>query len=276
MSARSERRTAIHEAGHCALLFALFGVEGCRGATILPNYKAGTSGHAVNPGMGRAAQSLGEEDDYPAKLHTLAPEAFCLRRAIMYFAGAEAVRQLTRARNPDAGANDDTLNAASDLETLTTDGETFDLLEALARRRCVAAGRALSPRDRGDRQGATRKADSEWQGHPQDLHGLAHQAARHAADVLGPPPRSGRAGAFQREGDDFRRLLMRAARARHQHPRARLCRRRRLRQHGAPGEVRVCCTWRNNMRRPSAFAYCFTSLQCWLQIQRVVIVIDTA
>jgi hypothetical protein len=137
MSARSERRTAIHEAGHCALLFALFGVEGCRGATILPNYKAGTSGHAVNPGMGRAAQSLGEEDDYPAKLHTLAPEAFCLRRAIMYFAGAEAVRQLTRARNPDAGANDDTLNAASDLETLTTDGETFDLLEALARRRCV-------------------------------------------------------------------------------------------------------------------------------------------
>lgn len=137
MSTRSERRTAIHEAGHCALLFALFGAEGCRGATIVPDYKTGTSGHAVNPGMGRAAQAFGKEDDYPAQLHMLAPEAFYLRRAIMYFAGAEAVRQLTRARNPEAGANDDRLNTASDLETLTTDGQTFDLLLALAERRCV-------------------------------------------------------------------------------------------------------------------------------------------
>jgi len=47
------------------------------------------------------------------------------------------VRQLTRTRDPDAGSDDDRLNAASDLETLTTDGHTFDLLLALAERRCV-------------------------------------------------------------------------------------------------------------------------------------------
>jgi len=137
LSQGQRRRTAIHEAGHCALQFALFGVEGCRGATIVPDDKAGTSGHAVNPRMGRAAQVFREEDDYPAQLHMLAPEAFCLRRAIMCFAGAEAVRQLTRACDPDAGADDDRRNAASDLETLTTDVETFDLLVALAKRRCV-------------------------------------------------------------------------------------------------------------------------------------------
>ena len=137
LSQRARRRTAIHEAGHCALLFALFGVKGCRGATIVPDYKAGTSGHAVNPGMGRAAQNFGEQDDYVARLQMEAREAFYLRRAITYFAGAEAVRQLTRARDPDAGSDDDRLNAASDLETLTTDGQTFDLLVALAERRCV-------------------------------------------------------------------------------------------------------------------------------------------
>ena len=132
LSQRARRRTAIHEAGHCALLFALFGVKGCRGATIVPDYKAGTSGHAVNPG------TFGEQDDdYVAQLRMEAPEAFYLRRAITYFAGAEAVRQLTRARDPDAGSDDDRLNAASDLETLTTDGQTFDLLVALAERRCV-------------------------------------------------------------------------------------------------------------------------------------------
>jgi ATP-dependent Zn protease len=137
MSARAKRRTAIHEAGHCALLIALFGAGGCRGATIVPDYKAGTSGHAINPGQGRAAQTFGEKDDYVAQLHMLAREAFCLRRAIMYFAGAEAVRQLTRARDAEAGADDDRLNAASDLETLTTDVETLDLLVALAKRRCA-------------------------------------------------------------------------------------------------------------------------------------------
>jgi len=131
LSQRARRRTAIHEAGHCALLFALFGAKGCRGATIVPNDKAGTSGHAVNPG------TFGEQDDYVARLQVEAREAFYLRRAITYFAGAEAVRQLTRARDPDAGSGDDRLNAASDLETLTTDGQTFDLLVALAERRCV-------------------------------------------------------------------------------------------------------------------------------------------
>ena len=67
----------------------------------------------------------------------LAREAFVLRRAIMYYAGAEALRQLSRVRDPDAGAADDRRNVNEDLSTLTHDGETFDLLRDLAKRRAV-------------------------------------------------------------------------------------------------------------------------------------------
>lgn len=137
MATQSRRRTAIHEAGHCALLIALFGREGCKGATIVPDYEAGSAGFAINAGIGRAAEAPDEQDDDTATLYLVAFEAFCLRRAVAHFAGAEAVRQLLHDPDPDAGADDDKRLAADDINTLTGDAESFELLIALAKRRCA-------------------------------------------------------------------------------------------------------------------------------------------
>jgi hypothetical protein len=38
-------------------LIALFGVEGCKGATIVPDYQGGSAGCAINAGLGRIAKA---------------------------------------------------------------------------------------------------------------------------------------------------------------------------------------------------------------------------
>ena len=86
-----QRSTAIHEAGHGALLIAL-GL-GLKKLTILADHDS--AGACFDGGeWGRLARRLGDEDDQTATLRMSAEEAFFLRRAITRYAGAEAIRQL--------------------------------------------------------------------------------------------------------------------------------------------------------------------------------------
>lgn len=120
---------AIHEAGHAALHIAL-GL-GLKEVTIVTDCTSqGSSTH-------RGTGDHGDTDDSAATLHMIAEEAFWLRHAIAYYAGAEAVRQLLPAvTDPGEGAEVDQLFAGDAVNSITDDAESIDLLFALAKRRC--------------------------------------------------------------------------------------------------------------------------------------------
>jgi len=131
-----QRSTAIHEAGHGALLIAL-GL-GLKKLTILADHDS--AGACFDGGeWGRLARRLGGEDDQIANaLRMSAEEAFFLRRAITRYAGAEAIRQLMPEHpDPDAGADNDQRWAVFAISEITDDAQSIDLFSALAKRRCV-------------------------------------------------------------------------------------------------------------------------------------------
>lgn len=131
-----QRSTAIHEAGHGALLIAL-GL-GLKKLTILADHDS--AGACFDGGeWGRLARRLGGEGDQTANaLRMSAEEAFFLRRAITRYAGAEAIRQLMPEHpNPDAGADNDKRWAVFAISEITDDAQSIDLFSALAKRRCV-------------------------------------------------------------------------------------------------------------------------------------------
>jgi hypothetical protein len=129
------RKTAIHEAGHAALYIALN--LGLKSVTIIRD--SDSAGSAIHGGeWGQPGQGPGEKDDATAGLRKAAEEAFWLRHAIAWYAGAEAVRQLMpKYPAPAAGAGNDEYNAVQALNEITRDDESIDLLFKLAKRRCT-------------------------------------------------------------------------------------------------------------------------------------------
>jgi hypothetical protein len=118
-------RTAIHEAGHAALLVAL-GL-GCSVVSIVPYFPKGWNGFCA-PARPTAELNV-----------MVARDAYYLKRAMVSYAGAEAVRQLIPTDpNPDAGASTDERHAAEFIiDRIDPDTESPDLFFALARRRCA-------------------------------------------------------------------------------------------------------------------------------------------
>ncbi len=129
--------TAIHEAGHAALQIAL--AFGCGGVTIIPGLREGSAGFSTDGRLGGHTQDFAENDDATAELHRFAPEAFSyLRHAMVYYAGAEAVRQLIPTDpHPEAGADSDKRHAINLIIKIAGDDESADLLFSLAKRRCA-------------------------------------------------------------------------------------------------------------------------------------------
>ena len=123
-SAAETRRTAIHEAGHAAVLIALGLALG--GVSIIPDVREGTLG-----------QVYWSQADVSADLR--AGEAAYLRYAMVYYAGAEAIRQLIPTDpDPDAGASSDERYADKVIRHhIGGDTRSKDLLFSLARRRCA-------------------------------------------------------------------------------------------------------------------------------------------
>jgi hypothetical protein len=119
-------RTAIHEAGHAALLVAL-GI-GCSVVSIVPYLPKGLNGFCVSAGLTAAELNV-----------MVARDAYYLQRAMVSYAGAEAVRQLIPTDpNPDAGASTDERRAAEFIiDGIDPDTESPELFFALARRRCA-------------------------------------------------------------------------------------------------------------------------------------------
>lgn len=123
-SAAETRETAIHEAGHAAMLIAL-GLAFI-GASTIPDVRGGTLGRVV-----------WSQDQVTTGLR--AGEAAYLRYAMVYYAGAEAVRQLIPTHpNPDGGASADKRYAAELIRRyLGDDAVAIDLLLSVAKRRCA-------------------------------------------------------------------------------------------------------------------------------------------
>jgi hypothetical protein len=125
-SAAETQSTAIHEAGHAALGIAmdldLFAVS------IIPDLRDGTAGGVF---FKKGAVTAG--------LQMVGREAFYLRHAMFYYAGAEAIRQLIPTdANPDAGADCDKLMAAKLIvNQIGGNGESLGFLLSLAKRRCA-------------------------------------------------------------------------------------------------------------------------------------------
>ena len=119
-------RTAIHEAGHAALLVGL-GI-GCSLVSIVPYLSKGWDGFCVPAGPTAAELNV-----------MVARDAYCLQRAMVSYAGAEAVRQLIPTDpNPDAGASTDERHAAEFIiDGIDPDTESPELFFALAKRRCA-------------------------------------------------------------------------------------------------------------------------------------------
>ena len=118
--------TAIHEAGHAVLRIAL-GLD-VVAVSIVPDLRKGTAGFVVY-----------EEDTAAAELQVVGREAFILRHAMVYYAGAEATRQLIPTDpDPDAGANSDERKAAElIIDQIGGPAESTGFLFSLARRRCA-------------------------------------------------------------------------------------------------------------------------------------------
>ena len=118
--------TAIHEAGHAVLLLA-FGLS-VVAVSIIPDLRKQTAGFVAC------------RKETPARgLDMAGRQAFFLRQAMSYYAGAEAVRQLIPTDpNPDAGADSDTRKAAELLiHEIGGNAEYVDFLFSLAKRRCA-------------------------------------------------------------------------------------------------------------------------------------------
>jgi hypothetical protein len=126
MSAAETRCTAIHEAGHAVILIAL-GLA-FSAVSIIPDVRKGTLG-----------QVYLARHDRTADLRRFPREAVYLRYSMVYYAGAEAVRQLIPTHpNPDAGASTDNRRAANLIRhSIGGDAESVDLLFLLAKRRCA-------------------------------------------------------------------------------------------------------------------------------------------
>jgi len=119
-------RTAVHEAGHAALLVAL-GL-GCTVVSIIPYLSKGWDGFCGSARPTAAELSV-----------MVARDACYLQLAMVSYAGAEAVRQLIPTDpNPDAGASTDERHAAEFIiDGIDPDTESPQLFFALAKRRCA-------------------------------------------------------------------------------------------------------------------------------------------
>jgi hypothetical protein len=135
-SAEDLDKTAIHEAGHAVMHLVLS--LGIKSLTIVPDYERMIAGASTHGGeWGNPAQDFGEQDDDTATLRLVAEDTFWLRHAVACYAGAEAVRQLRPASDPDEGADSDNDAAVDAINSITDDAESLDLYFALAKRRCV-------------------------------------------------------------------------------------------------------------------------------------------
>jgi len=125
-SAVNIHSTAIHEAGHAALGIAL--ELDIVAVSIIPDFRNRTAGRV-----------LGKLATVTAGLTMAERGAFCLRHAIVCYAGAEAIRQLIPAdANPGAGASCDMRRAAELIvHQIGGHAEARDQLFSLARRRCA-------------------------------------------------------------------------------------------------------------------------------------------
>jgi hypothetical protein len=132
------KRIAVHEAGHVVVLIAL-GLA-FSAVSIIPNVRNGTLG-----------QVFVAQGDVRADLAMLPREAVYLRYAMVYYAGAEAVRQLLPAdANPDAGAGTDKRNAANLIRYgIGGDAELIDFHLSLAKRRCALLVEHYGPEIQG-------------------------------------------------------------------------------------------------------------------------------
>jgi len=118
--------TAIHEAGHAVLQLA-FGLD-LVAVSIIPDPRKRTAGYV-----------LGKKEVATDDLEMVGRQALVLRQAMVYYAGAEAVRQLIPTDpNPDAGATPDNRRASELLiHEIGGNAEYVDFLFSLARRRCA-------------------------------------------------------------------------------------------------------------------------------------------
>jgi hypothetical protein len=118
--------TAIHEAGHAVLQLA-FGLD-LVAVSIIPDPRKGTAGYV-----------LGKKEVATDDLQMVGRQALVLRQAMVYYAGAEAVRQLIPTDpNPDAGATPDNRRASElIIHEIGGNAEYVDFLFSLARRRCA-------------------------------------------------------------------------------------------------------------------------------------------
>lgn len=119
-------KTAIHEAGHAALLVALG--FGCSLVSIVPYLSKGWDGFCAPAGPTATELNM-----------TVTRDAIYLQQAMVSYAGAEAVRQLIPTDpNPGAGSSADERRAAKlIMDDIDPDLESPDLFFALARRRCA-------------------------------------------------------------------------------------------------------------------------------------------
>jgi hypothetical protein len=118
--------TAIHEAGHAVLQLA-FGLDFVA-VSIIPDPRNETAGYVI------CAKDTATRD-----LHLVGRQAFFLRQAMVYYAGAEAVRQLIPTDpDPDDGASRDKRRAAElIIHEIGGNAEYVDFMFSLARRRCA-------------------------------------------------------------------------------------------------------------------------------------------
>ena len=131
-------RIAIHEAGHAVLQIALD--LDCKAVSICPIPREGIAGFTVD-GSSEPPPVLADKDkDAATAQRTIAERgAYYLRRAMVSYAGAEAVRQLIPADpDPDAGASADGRHATEHItQHIGSSNESTELLFSLAKRRCA-------------------------------------------------------------------------------------------------------------------------------------------
>jgi hypothetical protein len=125
--------TAVHEAGHAALQIALD--LDCGGVSIISVPSLGKEVAGFSLIGSPETQGFGGKDDGRDELQTRARKWFYLRCAMVYYAGAEAVRQLIPTDpDPDAGASCDKARAAESIIQHLGGGTRWF---ALAKRRCA-------------------------------------------------------------------------------------------------------------------------------------------